>query len=101
MFFQQWSGIDAIIYSATSMFQTLGLTSGTIVLLATGATGVINVLVTFPTIAIIDKVGRKPLLLCGSVGMFISMIIVAALVAKFQGQWETYPSTGWATVAFI
>ncbi|KFZ24739.1 hypothetical protein V502_00800 [Pseudogymnoascus sp. VKM F-4520 (FW-2644)] len=101
MFFQQWSGIDAIIYYATSIFQTLELTSGTIALLATGVTGVINVLVTFPAIAIIDKVGRKPLLLCGSVGMFISMIIVAALVAKFQGQWETYPSAGWAAVAFI
>ncbi|KFY93436.1 hypothetical protein V500_03697 [Pseudogymnoascus sp. VKM F-4518 (FW-2643)] len=102
MFFQQWSGIDAIIYYATSIFQTLGLTSGTIALLATGVTGVINVLVTFPAIAIIDKVGRKPLLLCGSVGMFISMIIVAALVAKFQGQWETYPSAAsWVLIAEI
>ncbi|KAJ6090454.1 hypothetical protein N7486_009269, partial [Penicillium sp. IBT 16267x] len=101
MFFQQWSGIDSIIYYASSTFQRLGLTSGTVSLLATGVVGIINVLATIPAIMIIDKVGRKPLLLAGSIGMFFSMIIVAVIVAKCHNDWENHASAGWAAVAFI
>lgn len=48
MFWQQWSGIDAIIYYASNVFQSLGLTSGTIALLATGVTGVVFLVSTIP-----------------------------------------------------
>lgn len=48
MFFQQWSGIDAIIYYATNIFQSLGLTGGTTALLATGVTGVVFLISTVP-----------------------------------------------------
>ena len=101
MFFQQWSGIDAIIYYASTIFRSLGLTSGTIALLATGVTGVINVVVTLPAIMIIDKVGRKPLLLAGSVGMFCSMLTVAIIVAKCQHDWAAHSAAGWAAVVMI
>lgn len=101
MFFQQWSGVDAIIYYASSIFQSLGLTSGSISLLATGVVGIINVLATIPAIMVIDKVGRKPLLLAGSFGMFCSMIIVAVIVAEFQHDWESHAAAGWTAVAFI
>ncbi|KAJ5376002.1 hypothetical protein N7509_012888 [Penicillium cosmopolitanum] len=101
MFFQQWSGVDSIIYYASSIFQSLGLTSGTVSLLATGVVGIINVLATIPAIMIIDKVGRKPILLTGSFGMFCSMIIVAVIVAKCQHDWEQRAAAGWAAVAFI
>lgn len=101
MFFQQWSGIDAIIYYASSIFQSLGLTGGTTALLATGVTGVVNVVVTIPAIAIIDKVGRKPLLLAGSVGMFCTMLIVAVIVATCQDDWAANPAAGWAAVVMI
>ncbi|KAK5677648.1 hypothetical protein LTS12_029440, partial [Elasticomyces elasticus] len=55
MFFQQWSGIDSIIYYASSIFQSLGLDSGSVSLLATGVVGIINVLATIPAIMIIDR----------------------------------------------
>ena len=48
MFWQQWSGIDAIIYYATNIFQSLGLTGGTTALLATGVTGVVFLISTMP-----------------------------------------------------
>lgn len=48
MQWQQWSGIDAIIYYATNIFQSLGLTSGTNALLATGVTGVVFMASTIP-----------------------------------------------------
>lgn len=69
MFFQQWSGIDSIIYYAPIIFQSLGLTSATTSLLASGITGVINVAVTVPAIMLLDKVGRKPLALASNAGM--------------------------------
>lgn len=101
MFFQQWSGIDSIIYYASPIFRSLGLTSGTMSLLATGVTGVVNVLTTIPAIMVIDKVGRKPMLLCGSVGMFCSMIIVAVIVATCSSDWKAHAAAGWAAVVFI
>ena len=48
MFWQQWSGIDAIIYYASNVFKSFGLTSGTIALLATGVTGVVFLISTVP-----------------------------------------------------
>lgn len=48
MFFQQWSGIDAIIYYATNVFMSFGFTEGTIALLATGVTGVVFLVSTIP-----------------------------------------------------
>ncbi|RSM03460.1 hypothetical protein CEP52_007410 [Fusarium oligoseptatum] len=101
MFWQQWSGIDAIIYYASQVFERLGLTGGTQALLATGVTGVVFFVSTLPAMAIIDKVGRKPMLYVGSVVMWISMVIAGIIVAKFQHDWESHAAAGWVAVAFI
>lgn len=101
MFFQQWSGIDAIIYYASNIFMSLGLTSGTIALLATGVTGVVFLVSTIPGMLVIDKVGRKPMLQVGSVVMFITMVSTGIIVAKFQHDWEKYEAQGWVCVALI
>ncbi|KAF2441808.1 quinate permease [Karstenula rhodostoma CBS 690.94] len=101
MFFQQWSGIDAIIYYASNVFLSLGLTGGTQALLATGVTGVVFFVSTLPAMAIIDKVGRKPMLIVGSVVMFCSMIIAGVMVAKFRHDWVAHSAEGWIVVAFI
>ncbi|OJJ94985.1 hypothetical protein ASPACDRAFT_1892153 [Aspergillus aculeatus ATCC 16872] len=101
MFFQQWSGIDAIIYYASNVFQSLGLTSGTSALLATGVTGVVFFVCTIPAMLVIDRVGRKPMLLLGSTVMFIAMIIAGVIVAKFRHDWPGHPAAGWTAVAFI
>ncbi|KAJ9133708.1 quinate permease protein [Pleurostoma richardsiae] len=101
MFFQQWSGIDAIIYYASNVFESLGLTSGTNALLATGVTGVVFFVSTLPAMAVIDKVGRKPMLLVGSLVMFISMVLAGIIVAKFRHDWKHHADAGWTAVAFI
>ncbi|KAJ5708525.1 hypothetical protein N7488_008326 [Penicillium malachiteum] len=101
MFFQQWSGIDAIIYYASNVFVSLGLTGGTIALLATGVTGVVFIISTIPGMLVIDKIGRKPMLLGGSVVMFCSMVIVGVIVAKFQHDWPSHVAAGWTAVALI
>lgn len=101
MFFQQWSGIDAIIYYASNVFESLGLTGGTVALLATGVTGVVFIISTMPGMLIIDKVGRKPMLIVGSIVMLVSMVIVGVIVAKFRHDWPSHVAAGWTAVALI
>ncbi|KAF7590010.1 hypothetical protein BBP40_003398 [Aspergillus hancockii] len=101
MFFQQWSGIDAIIYYASNVFVSLGLTGGTVALLATGVTGVVFIISTVPGMLVIDKIGRKPMLLVGSVVMLLSMVIVGVIVAKFRHDWPSHVAAGWTAVALI
>ncbi|KAM3448353.1 hypothetical protein MY3296_007887 [Beauveria thailandica] len=98
---QQWSGIDAIIYYASNIFQSLGLTSGTNALLATGVTGVVFMASTIPAMFIIDRVGRKPMLIVGSIVMGIAMVTVGVIVAKFMHDWPSHSAAGWAAVALI
>ena len=43
MFFQQWTGVNAILYYAPSIFADLGLTGNTTSLLATGVVGIVYV----------------------------------------------------------
>ena len=93
--------IDAIIYYASNVFESVGLTGGTQALLATGVTGVVFFVSTLPAMAIIDKVGRKPMLQVGSAVMWVSMVLAGILVAKFQHDWVTYSGVGWTVVAFI
>ena len=56
---------------------------------------------TLPAMAIIDKVGRKPMLQVGSAVMWVSMVLAGILVAKFQHDWVAHSNVGWTVVAFI
>ena len=71
--FQQVTGINTIIYYAPQIFQKAGLDSATTALAATIGIGVINVLSTLIAIWLVDRVGRKPLLLAGLAGMTVSL----------------------------
>lgn len=95
------SGIDAIIYYASNVFVSLGLTGGTQALLATGVTGVVFFVSTLPAMAVIDKFGRKPMLIWGSVVMWISMVIPGIIVAKLQHDWVSNMADAWTAVTFI
>jgi len=75
-FIQQITGINTIIYYAPTIFQFAGFTSDRSAILATTWVGVVNVLMTFVAIALIDRVGRKPLLLVGLSGMVFSLIVL-------------------------
>ncbi len=75
-FFNQVSGINAIIYYAPRIFEMAGLGAHSS-LLSTVGIGMINFIFTLLAINIIDKVGRRPLMLIGSVGMICSLLLVA------------------------
>ncbi|KAH7407194.1 quinate permease [Cadophora sp. MPI-SDFR-AT-0126] len=101
MFFQQWTGIDSIIYYAPIIFQSLGLTGSTISLLASGVVGVINVATTIPAIYYIDRIGRKPLMMTGSVGMCICETVIGIIVATCSSDWSKHVAAGWVAVVFV
>jgi sugar porter (SP) family MFS transporter len=75
-FFNQVSGINAIIYYAPRIFEMAGLGAHSS-LLSTVGLGLINFIFTLLAINIIDKVGRRVLMLIGSVGLIASLFLVA------------------------
>jgi sugar porter (SP) family MFS transporter len=74
--FNQVSGINAIMYYAPRIFEMTGLAKDTALLQAISI-GVTNMIFTLLAISVIDKFGRKKLLIIGSVGMVISLSLVA------------------------
>jgi SP family galactose:H+ symporter-like MFS transporter len=72
-FFQQATGINTIIYYAPTILQMTGFNHASSAILATLAIGIFNVLFTLLALPLIDFWGRRPLLLVGLAGMFISL----------------------------
>jgi SP family sugar:H+ symporter-like MFS transporter len=105
--FQQFVGINVIFYYSTTLWQAVGFDESQAFLVST-ITAVTNIAVTFIAIALIDKVGRRPMLLIGSAGMAVSLLTMAAVFT--QGSAVTDPATGesslqladpWSTIALV
>lgn len=75
-FFNQVSGINAIIYFAPRVFEMAGISSES-ALLSTIGIGVVNLLATFVGLYLIDRIGRRKLMYIGSVGYIISLSLMA------------------------
>jgi len=56
---------------------------------------------TIPSVLWIDRVGRKPVLTIGAIGMGTCHIIIAILVAKNIGNWQYQAASGWAAVCMV
>lgn len=74
--FQQLTGINTIFYYAPTVFTSAGFVGVHGPILASVATGVCNVLSTFVGIALVDRLGRRKLLLMGMVGMTICLSLI-------------------------
>ncbi len=85
-FFNQFSGINAIMYYAPRIFEMAGL-DRTSSLFQSVSIGFTNLVFTILALFIIDKVGRKKLLLIGSVGMVFMLMLVSLgfLLNRFGG----------------
>jgi len=71
--FQQFVGINVVLYYAGNIFRDMGASSDSS-LLQTIIVGFVNLLFTVLAIFTVDKFGRKPLMIIGSIGMAVSMI---------------------------
>ncbi|KAF4614312.1 hypothetical protein G7Y89_g15425 [Cudoniella acicularis] len=101
MFFQQWTGINAVLYYAPTIFKELGMDSNTTSLLATGVVGIVMFIATIPSVLYIDKLGRKPILTIGAIGMATCHIVIAGIVAKYRDSWPDHSGAGWGAVAMV
>jgi len=90
--FQQFVGINVVLYYAPRIFESMGAGKDAS-MMQTVVMGIVNVIFTVVAILTVDKWGRKPLLLIGSVGMAIGMFAIATL--------SYFEIIGTATLVFI
>ncbi|PVB63711.1 sugar porter family MFS transporter [Labrenzia sp. 011] len=75
--FQQVSGINAVIYYAPIIMKHAGFDGSSTQLAATVGIGVVNVLMTVVAMFVVDRFGRRPLLILGFIGTALSLVVIA------------------------
>ena len=95
--FQQITGINTVIYYAPTIIQSAGIPSASGAILATAGIGLVNVLMTIVAMWLIDRAGRRPLLVTGISGMVISLGVLGFVFRTH----EPSAGMGWLAVAIL
>ena len=100
--FQQLVGINVIFYYSTTLWESVGFDESDAFLTST-ITSVTNIVVTVVAIMLVDKIGRRLLLLIGSAGMFVTLatMAIAFAQASIDANGDAVLADGWDTVALI
>ncbi|KAK1307025.1 Sugar transport protein 13 [Acorus calamus] len=98
--FQQFTGINAIMFYAPVLFNTLGFKNDASLYSAV-ITGAVNVLSTVVSIYSVDKIGRRALLLEAGVQMFLSQVVIAILLGVKVTNHSDNLSKGYAVLVVI
>lgn len=99
-FFQQFVGVNALIYYSPTLFETMGFDLD-IQLIMSGVLNTLQLFGVVGTIWTMDTLGRRKLLFAGSVVMAISHIIIAVLVGLYSSNWAAHQTQGWVSAAFL
>lgn len=91
--FQQFVGINVIFYYSSTLWHSVGFSEADSFTI-TVVTSIVNVLVTLVAIALVDKIGRKPLLVIGSAGMAITLAMMAWCFSQATGSGATLSLPG-------
>jgi len=94
---QQVTGINTVIYYAPTIFKFAGLSSASVAILASVGVGIVNLVLTMVAMQLIDRVGRRPLLLCSLAGMALSLAALGMAFALPQ----LSGSLGWIAVGSL
>ncbi|XP_066518502.1 solute carrier family 2, facilitated glucose transporter member 2 isoform X2 [Hoplias malabaricus] len=87
---QQFSGINAIFYYSTGIFQRAGVSQP---VYATIGVGVVNMIFTLVSVVLVDRTGRRTLMLIGLGGMCLCAVgMTVGLVYQFTFSWMSYLS---------
>ncbi|KAM5368011.1 hypothetical protein ACJZ2D_009725 [Fusarium nematophilum] len=100
MFFQQFLGINALIYYSPTLFGTMGLDLN-MQLIMSGVLNIIQLVGVFSSLWTLDRFGRKTMLLAGSVLTLLPLVIISVMVGLFSDSWPSYRGEGWASVALL
>ena len=98
--FQQFVGINVVLYYAGNIFRNMGASTDSS-LLQTIIVGIVNLAFTIVAILTVDKFGRKPLMIIGSLGMAISMLALGLTFFLGQTGGVLTPLQGYAALAFM
>ncbi|KAI5803949.1 general substrate transporter [Geopyxis carbonaria] len=79
---QQLSGIDGVLYYAPVLFTQAGLSSSSASFLASGITGILNVVFTLGAQLVSNRVGRRPALIYGGALQALAMTVIAAIYGR-------------------
>ena len=85
--FNQLSGINAILYYAPDIFRMAGAGESAALLQSVGI-GLVNLVVTMAALTVIDKIGRRKLMLIGSIGYLVSLGSLAVIFFAYDGQFS-------------
>lgn len=95
--FQQLVGINVVFYYGAVLWQSVGFTERD-ALLINVLSGAVSILACVVALSLIDRIGRKPLLLIGSAGMALTLVIMAISFASVsidaEGSLQLSPSAG-------
>ena len=99
--FQQFVGINVIFYYSSTLWHSVGFSEADSFTI-TVVTSIVNVLVTLVAIALVDKVGRKPLLVVGSAGMAVTLATMALCFSHAVGSGAQISLPGaWGMTALV
>jgi len=98
--FQQFVGINVVLYYAGNIFRNMGASTNSS-LLQTIIVGIVNLTFTVVAILTVDKFGRKPLMIIGSIGMAFSMIALGFTFFFGQTGGELTAGQGYAALIFM
>ena len=84
MFFQQFSGINAAIFYTSTVFSAAGFKSNNIEICSAVAVGITQIVATFMSVLLIDRLGRRVLLVVSSIGMGFSSLVLAAYFGVYH-----------------
>ncbi|VUC20747.1 unnamed protein product, partial [Clonostachys rosea] len=100
MFFQQFVGINALIYYSPTLFATMGLNFN-IQLIMSGVVNCVHLIGVLSSLWTLDRFGRRKIPLTGNICMFIPHLVIAIFVGKFPYDWPSFIPEGWTSVAFL
>jgi len=98
--FQQFVGINVVLYYAGNIFRNMGASTDSS-LLQTIIVGIVNLAFTIVAILTVDKFGRKPLMIIGSLGMAVSMLALGLTFFLGQTGGVLTPFQGYAALVFM
>ena len=90
--FNQLSGINAILYYAPEVMKQAGADDNAALLMSVGV-GLMNLVATMAALTVIDRIGRRSLMIVGSIGYLVSMGFLTAVMFMFQGHFNSTSST--------
>lgn len=100
--FQQLVGINIVFYYGATLWRAVGFTEAD-ALMTNIITGSVSILACLLSIALIDRIGRKPILLIGSAGMFLTLALMAYAFSTgtLDGEGTLQMETGIGRIALV